>query len=272
MTQSRRRPSPGRSAHRADWTIEIFELAAFFVAAGSAHLFEAGVQIHRYGSYVLMALGGALVVGGMWRRHRRPTASVPEQRAAEAELPAPSETSWTLWRLRVSVQDSPGRLAALAGALASIGGNIRTLHVHPTLDGAVDEVLVHVPDRMGRSELVHAMSRAGCGDVVAVHAGIHELADTATRALSLAAGMLDNRSELADALRGLLGDVDIQEEQGPVTGNGVGDDSLRVPAPGGGTLLVSRQDGSFTPAECARARAMARIAARSDRRPSPSQR
>ncbi|GAA2789139.1 GNAT family N-acetyltransferase [Saccharopolyspora taberi] len=242
---------------RGDWTRELVELAALFLAAGAAHLFVAGMQTHSSGSYALMALGGVLIVAALvrrlWRRRRRRPVARP------VEVEDVHDRSRRLWRLRASVTDSPGRLAHLAAGLAALGGNIRTVHVHPTIDGAVDEVLLHVPARVTEGELIAAVIEAGGRDATATPADVHELDDVPTRVLNLAADLVNGRSELVRVLRRVLGEIDVhwQEEQ---SADELDDATITLPAPGGGVLVLERAGAAFTPAEYARARAMAELA------------
>ncbi|SDP84675.1 Acetyltransferase (GNAT) family protein [Actinopolyspora xinjiangensis] len=170
-----------------------------------------------------------------------------------------------LWRVRASVSDEPGGLASLADRLARLGGDIRTMQVHPVTDAAVDEFLLHLPAEVGHTELVGAVAEAGGREVIAERTGPRELDDVPTRALRLATGLMDGTDDLRSALRPLLGDVEVRwlgsaEEAGTGIGELAGH-SICLEHPDGGVLLLRRGVGEFTPAEFARARAMTELAA-----------
>ncbi|SFE58051.1 Acetyltransferase (GNAT) family protein [Actinopolyspora alba] len=170
-----------------------------------------------------------------------------------------------LWRVRASVSDEPGGLAALAGQLALLDGDIRTMQVHPVADAAVDEFLLHLPGEVGHAELVETVISAGGRDVTAERTGPRELDDVPTRALRLATELVEGTDEPRGALRALLGDVEVRW-LASTEGLGMGTDellgqSICLDHPGGGVLLLRRRAGEFTPAEFARARAMTGLAA-----------
>nr|MDQ4008954.1 GNAT family N-acetyltransferase [Actinomycetota bacterium] len=252
-------PSEHRRAH-GDWTREIIELAALFLVAGAANLLVTGVRSHSAATLVLMSLGAALLAAGAARWwSRRGTVPITTEEGPE---PVPSEVAFVpqnLWRLRARVTDTPGRLAKLAGALAALGGDIRTMQVHPVADGAVDEVLLHVPTRIRHADLVAAVESAGGYDVTAARADVRELDDVPTRTATLANDLVNGRTDLVRGLRSLLGHVDVrwQEEPEPSLEAGVfTEDAMCLAEPGGGFLVLTRPGGAFTPAEFARSRAL----------------
>ncbi|MGW0893234.1 GNAT family N-acetyltransferase [Saccharopolyspora sp. NPDC002578] len=259
---------------RATWTREMVELAALCAVAGIVHLIGAGPRSADPAAWALVAFGALLVAGAAVRSTRprgagHPAAEPVAERGPDAELVSGGRA---LWRLRASVSDSPGRLADVASGLAGLGGDIRTLHVHPVADGAVDDVLVHVPATVGETDLVRAVAAAGGRDVTARRAEVRELDDVPTRTLNLAANLVDGRGDVERALRGTLGEIEVrwQEEPHPAAGlDGVADGVICLAAPGGGALVLERTGAAFTPAEFARARAMAGLAAACRRRLRP---
>ncbi|MBA8825363.1 N-acetylglutamate synthase-like GNAT family acetyltransferase [Saccharopolyspora lacisalsi] len=270
-----------RTSHGAEATRtlrghrEITELAAVFLAAGLVHLFTSAIGHVEQGSYALIVLSGLLVVGDLVRarRKRRSTTTddaVPPPRHRGGTGPtAPPGGSvedvapLPLWRLRVSMKDTPGRLAQLAARLAALGGDIRTVHVHPTCDGVVDELLLHVPEGVTATELTEAAGEAGGERAGAVRADVRELDDVPTRSLDQATNLVEGTAELVDVLRGLLGRIEVRWSEEPADGpaESFTEDALRVSAPGGGVLRLRRDGAAFTPAEFARSRAMASLAA-----------
>jgi GNAT superfamily N-acetyltransferase len=161
------------------------------------------------------------------------------------------------------VQDTPGQLAQLTTAVAALGGNIRTVQVHPTPDGAVDEVLLHMPGNVSERALVRAVVDAGARDVSVQRADVRELDDVPTRVLTLATELINGQGELVRVLRRMLGRVEVrwqEQPDPPLEVDGLADDAMCLAAPGGGVLVLRRRGGSFTPAEFARARSMTELA------------
>lgn len=168
-----------------------------------------------------------------------------------------------LWRLRGRVADTPGQLARLSAALAGLGGNIRTVDVHPVADGAVDEVLIHVPAGVTERDLIRALVVAGGREATAARADIRDLDDVPTRALRLAADLVGGRTDLVRALRALLGAVEIRWRERPdpsMVDHELTDHAMCLRLPDGGVVIVERTSGGFTPAEFARAHSMVALA------------
>ncbi|MER7012002.1 GNAT family N-acetyltransferase [Saccharopolyspora sp. NPDC000359] len=244
-----------RTPSRPTWTRELVELAALCLAAAAVHLAATGTHALTPLPVTLITLGTVLLAAAAIHKSRtRPTPTETPPTTPATPTPA---TRQTLWRLRASVTDTPGRLARLAGGLAALGGDIRTMQVHPVPGGAVDEVLLHVPERVSRWGLIEAVESAGGRDVVVALADVRELDDVPTRTANLATDLVKGRTDLVRALRALLGRVEVrwQEQEEPGT-----DAGMRLPAPGGGELVLERPGGSFTPAEFARAAALVDLA------------
>jgi GNAT superfamily N-acetyltransferase len=241
------------------WDREIVELAVLVLAAGAANAIASGLRDHTAATAVLLCVGIALLAIGAARLiGRRGHLAQATARPTVPEAPVTQR----LWRLRASVTDSPGRLARLSGALAALGGDIRTMQVHPVADGAVDEVLLHLPAQVKHRDLVAAVEAAGAAEVTATRAGVRELDDVPTRTANLANDLVGGRTDLVRALRCLLGDVEVhwQEEAGsPQVGEFAGN-AMCLADPGGGVLVLRRPGGAFTPAEFARARAVTELA------------
>lgn len=106
----------------------------------------------------------------------------------------PHET--TLWRMRTTVQDAPGSLAALCTALASLRVDILTLQTHPLAAGTVDEFLLRAPGPLQARQLTHAVSTAGGSGTWIERADAHDLVDTPTRVLGLATRTALDAAEL----------------------------------------------------------------------------
>ncbi|MFB9839038.1 hypothetical protein ACFFNX_43515, partial [Actinoallomurus acaciae] len=122
----RRGHAPG---HRGTWRHEVVEFGTLFIAAGIAHVFSTALGHRESGSVMLIGLGVALcafIAAHLWWAHRR-----SRPRDVIASPPA------RLWRVRAQVRDTPGRLAALAAAIAAAGGNIMSLTSQSDLGGTV---------------------------------------------------------------------------------------------------------------------------------------
>jgi len=167
-----------------------------------------------------------------------------------------------LWRVRATVDDRPGFLAVLTASLALRSVNILSVQVHATESGAVDDFLVDAPDTLGEEDLLAAVTRGRGRDPWVSRTEAHRLVDPPTEALAAAARVTRDPDDLADALADLLRATvthTASEPAGPTAGlaNGV----IHIPDPGGGVVRVTRDGPPFTPAEYARAHALADLAA-----------
>ncbi|MET8571160.1 GNAT family N-acetyltransferase [Streptomyces sp. NPDC004783] len=190
-----------------------------------------------------------------------PAASGPEGGAAAEES--------ALWRMRTTVRDAPGSLAVLCAALADRRVDILSLQTHPLADGTVDEFLLRAPGGLTGTELASVVSAAGGADTWTERADAHDLVDAPARALALAARTALDPAELPLVLRQLLGRCTVRSLPARAPGaDGVPAEGtlegtvLRLRAPEGGVITVERPYLPFTPAEFARARALAELDAR----------
>jgi hypothetical protein len=178
-----------------------------------------------------------------------------------------------LWRMRTTVKDEPGSLAALCTALAGQRVDILSLQTHPLADGTVDEFLLRAPDELTATALAGVVSRAGGTDTWIERADAHDLVDAPTRVLGLAARTALDSAELPLALRQLLGRCTIRQLPAVPVGGGraaqgvpvegaLEDTVMRLRAPDGGVITVERPYLTFTPTEFARARALVELDAR----------
>ena len=192
--------------------------------------------------------------------------------AAEA-VGAPEDTPTTLWRIRTTVRDEPGTLAALCGALAGHRVDILSLQTHPLADGTVDEFLLRAPAAVPADELKRSIAAGGGSDTWIERADTHDLVDAPTRVLTLATRTALDGAELPLALRQLLGRCTIHslpatslggrplEDAPPVEGV-LEETVMRLRDPSGGALTIERPHLPFTPTEFARARALVELDAR----------
>ncbi|MEU1460857.1 GNAT family N-acetyltransferase [Streptomyces sp. NPDC005727] len=285
------RTKHGRPVHH--WRRDLVELAALFtavaVADGVANLIGHGPDgpaLLVISAVVLAATAGFHT---WWARHHghappagdtgaRPAAEVrPAGPAQDPDESAPDTArASALWRMRTTVRDEPGSLAALCAALAGQRVDILSLQTHPLAEGTVDEFLLRAPEALTATELTRTVSLAGGTSTWIERADAHDLVDAPTRVLALAARTALDTAELPLALRQLLGRCTIRSLPAtpfgggrgpePVPAEGVLEDTvMRLRAPEGGVLTVERAYLPFTPAEFARARALVEL----DRRLGP---
>ncbi|GAA1771788.1 GNAT family N-acetyltransferase [Streptomonospora arabica] len=109
----------------------------------------------------------------------------------------------SLWRIRTAVEDRPGRLAAVVGAMAARGGNVVGLSIHADASGVVDEFIVDVPGE--HRTLLREVARHSVTDSVsAVPAQPREVGDDVTRALLLTSRLRSAPNRLPEVLGELL--------------------------------------------------------------------
>jgi GNAT superfamily N-acetyltransferase len=208
------------------------------------------------------------------------TADTGARRAAGGRQAGPSDPvsgaadgATVLWRMRTTVKDEPGSLAALCAALAGRAVDILSLQTHPLAVGTVDEFLLRAPASLDAPEITGAVSSAGGADTWIERADAHDLVDAPVRILGLATRTALDAAELPLALRQLLGRCTIRSLPArPVSGvpgavgapaEGVLEETvMRLRAPEGGVITVERPYLPFTPTEFARARALVELDAR----------
>ncbi|MFF4648505.1 GNAT family N-acetyltransferase [Streptomyces sp. NPDC001380] len=264
------------------WRREAVELSALFLAVATADL-VADVVVHGHDGPVLLAVSAAALLGAAlfhgWWTHRHTHAppgpdptpgeagEAPVSGAADAAGGAgPAADSFSLWRIRTTVADSPGSLASLCGALARLGVNIISLQTHPLAAGTVDEFLVRAPVGLPRARLAGALAAAGGRDTWVDRADAHDLVDVPTRILGLAARTALDAAELPVALRQLFGSCTLRSlpagparTEGPPPPHALDGGVMRLREPSGGVIEVSRPHLPFTPTEFARARALVEL-------------
>ncbi|MDX3798751.1 GNAT family N-acetyltransferase [Streptomyces sp. AK04-3B] len=272
----------GRPVHH--WRRDVVELAALFTAVAVADG-VANMVGHGPDGPVLLSVSAAALVATAgfhtwWaRRHghappagdtgARPRSEEPQ--AGPSALPSPVDEESTLWRMRTTVQDAPGSLAALCAALAGRRVDILSLQTHPLGEDTVDEFLLRAPGGLAAGEISRAVALGGGRDTWIERADAHDLVDAPTRVLGLATRTALDAAELPLALRQLLGRCTIRSLPAAAGGAGAADvppegaledTVMRLPAPDGGVITVERPYLPFTPTEFARARALVELDAR----------
>ncbi|MFP3986217.1 GNAT family N-acetyltransferase [Streptomyces sp. E11-3] len=272
------------------WRRDTIELAALFTAVVVADTIAKTVVSGPDGPVLLVVSAVALVATAAfhtwWARrhgHAPPTADTgtppaagtdPSDQDGESPTPITGATATTLWRMRTTVRDQPGSLAALCTVLARIDVDILSLQTHPLAQGTVDEFLLRAPDERSAAELARAVAGAGGTGTWIERADAHDLVDAPTRVLDLATRTALDAAELPLALRQLLGRCTIRSlpaspptgpraaaERAPVEGALEGT-LMRLRDPAGGAITVERPYLPFTPTEFARARALVELDAR----------
>ncbi|OLZ72172.1 GNAT family N-acetyltransferase [Streptomyces sp. IMTB 2501] len=279
------RAKHGRPVHH--WRRDLVELAALFtavaVADGVANLIGHGPDgpaLLVISALVLAATAGFHTWWARRHGHAPPTEDTGARPSAETRSAGPCErpgepaddtaAAGALWRMRTTVKDEPGSLAALCTALAERHVDILSLQTHPLADGTVDEFLLRAPGALAAGEISRVVSLAGGASTWIERADAHDLVDAPTRVLGLAARTALDAAELPLALRQLLGRCTIRSLPGtpvggdrgpqPVPVEGVLEDTvMRLRAPEGGVLTVERPYLPFTPTEFARARALVEL-------------
>ncbi|WP_327120904.1 GNAT family N-acetyltransferase [Streptomyces sp. NBC_01341] len=272
-----------KSARRPHhWRRDLIELAALFTAVAVADAIANLIGHQPDGPYLLIASAVALAATAAfhtWWARRHSHAPPPDSdtgAGTQAELASagPDEAMETvLWRMRTTVRDTPGALAALCTALARHRIDILTLQTHPLADGTVDEFLLRAPGALPAQQLTREIASAGGTSTWIERADAHDLVDTPTRVLGLATRTALDAAELPLALRQLLGRCTIHSlpalsitgrptgESAPVEGV-LEDTVMRLRDPSGGVISVERPYLPFTPTEFARARALVELDAR----------
>ncbi|KPC60417.1 GNAT family N-acetyltransferase [Streptomyces chattanoogensis] len=276
------------SSRRHHWRREVVELAALFTAVAVADL-VANTVAHGPSGPVLLCAGAValLATAGfhVWWSRRHGHAPPPTDTGAMA-LPSPAGATeaggqeTVLWRMRTTVQDEPGSLAALCTALAGRRVDILSLQTHPLSDGTVDEFLLRAPAAVAPGELTRTVAGAGGAHSWLERADAHDLVDAPTRMLGLATRTALDSSELPLALRQLLGRCRIRSvparslrghplaEQVPAEGV-LAEHTMKFRDPSGGSLTIERPQLPFTPTEFARVRALVDLDARLGQRVPP---
>ncbi|MEU1619534.1 GNAT family N-acetyltransferase [Streptomyces sp. NPDC005722] len=257
------------------WRRDVIELAALFVAVATADLI-ANLVGHAPDGPALLCLSaaalGATAGFHTWWARRHVHSPPPDGSHAGDRTTEPGESSaderpdagTTLWRVRTTVRDTPGSLAALCAALAGRDVDILTLQTHPLAEGTVDDFLVRAPAALAPGDLTRAVADGGGRDTWIERADAHDLVDTPTRVLGLATRTAMDAAELPLALRQLFGRCTIRSTPPGTAGPDPAEDVLegtvmRLRDPAGGTVTVERAYLPFTPTEFARARALVEL-------------
>ena len=96
-----------------------------------------------------------------------------------------------LWRVRTTLPDRPGTLAALAQRCGEAGVNILGMQIFPGLAQVTDEFVLRTPEGWGEKEICDLISSAGGGAIVIQTATEAAPADQPTRYVQAARHVLE---------------------------------------------------------------------------------
>lgn len=152
-----------------------------------------------------------------------------------------------LWRVRATLPDRPGALAALALECGRAGVNIVGFQAFPDVEQVTDELVVRTPDGWDATVLSDLVAGAGATAVVASPCTEDALVDQPTRYVAAAREVLAQPASFPDVVAHLFdADVHPGAEEQDVMEMSVGDVQVQV-----------RRVAPFTPVERARGAAMA---------------
>jgi N-acetylglutamate synthase-like GNAT family acetyltransferase len=158
-----------------------------------------------------------------------------------------------------------------AGTGTSTGPEVITAEAALTGEQVMDEFVLRAPADLEADALVRLVHDAGADGTWVERADAHDLVDTPTRVLRLAARTALDTAELPLALRQLLGRCTVRSVPpvSPCSGlpspldvppEGTCEETvLHLPDPAGGVIVVERPRLPFTPAEFARASALVEL-------------
>lgn len=113
-----------------------------------------------------------------------------------------------LHRVRIELPDRPGALAKAAAAIATAGGNVRSVDIHE-IDGerTIDEILVEMPEGCQPEALSSILAEAGAGTLLSMQPD-SAVTDPIVRALHWVGFALEGDPQDSDlALAQSLGEI-----------------------------------------------------------------
>lgn len=160
-----------------------------------------------------------------------------------------------LWRVRTTMSDRPGDLAALARHCGERSVNILGLQIFPGVGGVTDELVLRAPEAWGPGEVADLIEGAGGAHVVVAACTEHALVDGPIHYLHALRRVAHDPTTLVEMLARLLD----AEPATSVADMSAVHDTLVVDV--GPRQVVLRRSAPFTPTEHARAVAFAEVAA-----------
>lgn len=161
-----------------------------------------------------------------------------------------------LFRVRTTMSDRPGSLAALARACGEQGANILGLQIFPGIEGVTDELVLRAPDSWGLGDVAEMVEEAGGARVTVGTCTEHALVDGPIQYLNGLRMLAHDTSRLPEVLARLLDAAPSRPED---DGLFAVQDTLTVAV--GPHRVTLRRIAPFTATEHARAVAFAEMAA-----------
>jgi GNAT superfamily N-acetyltransferase len=161
-----------------------------------------------------------------------------------------------LFRVRTTMSDRPGSLAALARACGERGVNILGLQIFPGVEGVTDELVLRAPDSWGLGDVARLIEEAGGAHVTVGTCTEHALVDGPIQYLHGLRRLAHDTSALAEVLARLLDATTALPEHDELSAV---QDTLTVAV--GPHRVTLRRTAPFTATEHARAVAFAEVAA-----------
>lgn len=111
-----------------------------------------------------------------------------------------------LFRVRTSLRDRPGALAALAASCGRAGLNILGLQIFPSLGSVTDELVISAPEDWTARAVAELVGGAGGDEVSVEPCTTHDLVDQPVRWLGAAAELVEDPERVDRVVGSLLGE------------------------------------------------------------------
>lgn len=155
-----------------------------------------------------------------------------------------------LWRVRTTLPDRPGTLAALAQRCGEAGVNILALQIFPGIENVTDELILRAPMEWAAEQVTALLEASGGSDVLVLPSREAALADQPSRYIRAAQVILERPMAFPDVVARLF---DTGTEPHVAAG-----ESLDVMEMTVGDIVVQvRRQTPFTATEHARGAALA---------------
>lgn len=109
-----------------------------------------------------------------------------------------------LWRVRTTLPDRPGALAALAASCGDAGVNILGLQIFPGVESVTDELVLQTPEDWAEAEIAALLGRSGGLSVSAAPCTEAALTDQPTRYVQAARTILARPASFPDVVARLF--------------------------------------------------------------------
>ncbi|WP_372728008.1 GNAT family N-acetyltransferase [Nocardioides sp.] len=160
-----------------------------------------------------------------------------------------------LWRVRTTLPDRPGALAALARRCGDEGVNILGLQIFPGVGAVTDELVLRTPVGWGGDDIARLLTAAGGLAVSSAPCTEAALTDQPTRYVRAAQAILDDPASFPEVVA-LLFDAETEAEVSALPeGSQAGRDALSMAV--GEIQVQVRRRAPFTGVEHARGSALA---------------